>query len=299
MGMSRENIGGGCLLKILFLGLLFFPGCFNEGPVTIRINGSTTVHPIMQKALQRYGEGKGLEIELRAEESGKGIAALVRGDCDIATSSRKISDSELQEAGKRGMKIREFVLAHDLIVPVVHPANPVEDVSLEHLRGIYSGKVMSWDELGGPSGRILVVGRDGSSGTHDVWQKLVLGNEALRGDCEIKGTGSGVLAFVSEHENSIGYVSGAFLNPEVKPLRVNGIAPSRENGSKGIYPVYRALRLYVSEKALRGEIRSLITFLLGDPGQEAVLDSGFIPLNTLETPVISGPIGMNSHNMPS
>ncbi len=282
--MNRDNDDRRYFLPILFLGILVFHGCFSEQPGTIRVNGSTTVHPIMQGAVQRYGEGKRLGFQLDAEGSGIGIAALIKEECDIATSSRMMSTSEFQEAEARGLKIREFALANDLVVPIVHPANPVEDLSLDELKEIYCGNVRSWEEVGGSSGKILVVRRDDFSGTHDLWVKLVLENESLRSDCETKRNNSGVLAFVSENKNGIGYISGAFLNPEVKSLKVNGIVPSRENGKNGIYPIYRVLYLYVNEKALAGEIKSFIIFLLSDQGQEIVLESGFIPLNLIKTP---------------
>ncbi len=137
-----------------------------------------------------------MKFQLLAEGSGHGIAALIKGECDIATSSRMMSTSEVQEADAKGLKIREFALAYDLVVPIVHPANPVEDLSLDELKEIYSGNVRSWEEVGGSSGKILVVRRDDFSGTHGLWVKVVLENESPRADGEIKGTSSGVLAFV-------------------------------------------------------------------------------------------------------
>jgi len=257
-------------------------GCAKKEPSKIRIAGSTTIVPFMMRVAKHYS-GKGdIEIQVNSCGSLKGVEALLNGTCDVAMCSSPIPAGMLANAASKGMQIKGFPFAHDLIVPIVHPSNPVNSLSLDQLAGIYQGTVDSWAAVGGRPGKIDVVDRAPSSGTREVWNQAVLKSAKCREDRSVEDSNSGVLAYVAEHPEAIGYVSLAIVNHEIKVLSVGDVAPTMDAAKTRKYPVSRQLYLYVDEKTLSYPVKSLIVFVLSDKGQQLVTQSGFIPQDALK-----------------
>jgi len=277
-----------CILKsvisaILMISLCLPPsGCFKKERPKIRIAGSTTILPFMVRISEHYS-GKG-EVEIQVDSCGslKGLEALLNGTCDVAMCSSPIPAGMLANAASKGMQIKGFPFAYDLIVPIVHPSNPVNSLSLDQLSGIYQGTIDSWAAVGGNSGKIDVVARAPSSGTREVWNQVILKSARGREDWVIRDSNSGVLAFVAEHPEAIGYVSLAIVNHEIKVPSVGGVAPTMDTAKTRKYPIARQLYLYVDEKTLSYPAKSLIVFVLSEQGQQIVAQSGFIPQDALK-----------------
>lgn len=278
------------LLQVVFITILSVclclvpPGCSRKSQPEVRIAGSTTILPLMTRVSERYsGNGKERpKIEIQSDGSIRGIEALIAGECDIAMCSARIPAKLRAAAESNDVQIKGFSFGYDLIVPIVHPSNPVKNLSLDQLAGIYGGTIRSWENLGGRPQPIDVVSRGASSGTGAVWKQLVLKSKQLKEGCIVKGSNSGVLAYVAENPNALGYVSFAILNHEVKPVSVNGVMPSIENSRSGKYPISRKLYLYVNEKDLSFHVKSIIVFILSSKGQQIVKETGFIPSNLLQ-----------------
>ena len=141
----------------------------------IVVNGSTTVLPIMQKVSEAYmAANPNVQIALSGGGSGNGIKALLDGLANIAMSSRDIKGSEKELAAKKGINPVRTAVAVDALVPVVNPKNPINELSLDQLKDIYTGKITNWKELGGADANIVVVSRDTSSGTYETWEEMVM-----------------------------------------------------------------------------------------------------------------------------
>lgn len=262
---------------ILCTGFLFgFAGCTDSEQTVIRIYGSTTTEPILERIAQAYSRQSDVRIEVVPTGSHKGIAALVGGHCELAASSVPAADSEL---GEGAAEYREFVFGYDMVVPIVHPGNPIRDLSLTQLRGIFSGKIDRWSSLGGEELPIQTVNRDEASGTHDIWSRVVapIPDGAL--EPVVLSSNSEVAAYVAAHPQAIGYISAGFINMEIKPLAIDGIDASIENARKKRYPILRRLLLYTTEDCLTWEIKSFIIYLLSDEGQKEVERAGFVPVD--------------------
>lgn len=227
------------------------------------------------------GKGKA-EIQVSSGGSMKGIEALIDGKCNMAMSSSPIPAGMLADAASKGIQIKGFSFANDMIVPIVHPSNPVNNLSLEQLGRIYTGNIKSWAAVGGQPALIDVITRAASSGTGEVWKQVVLRSSKPKKDCVVQNSNSGALAYVAEHPQAIGYVSFAILNHEVKAVSINGVAPTVENAKQGRYPISRQLYLYVDEKAFSYHVKSFIVFILSGKGQQIVKKSGFIPQDALK-----------------
>ena len=258
-----------------------FISCSDRMPKDIVISGSTTIHPIMERVSRAYEKKNDEHMVLRSNGSHNGIQDLIESRCHIATSSSKITGANLSNARSKGVSLKEFIFAYDVVVPIVHPGNPVANLTLEQLRKIYEGSITSWGDVGGSQNNILVVARDQSSGTGDVWNRIVMESGDVRKDHQEKTANSEVLAYVAKHPNAIGYISIGYANNEIKALSINGYLPALETGNGHGYPIRRSLYLYVDEKRFSFEIKSFIIYLLSRDGQDMVRTSGFIPLYPL------------------
>ena len=202
-----------------------------EGSVST--DGSTSMEKVIG-ALGEYftEENKGVNFTYNPTGSGSGIAAVLEGRCDIGLSSRDLKDAE-RESG-----LVETVLAYDGIAIIVHPENPVSDLSLENIAKIYTGEITNWKDVGGADAEIVLIGREAGSGTRDGFETITGTNDACQYRQELTSTGD-VITAVSQNPAAIGYASLAALKDTVKAVSVEGVVPSEETVKDGSYRVQR------------------------------------------------------------
>ena len=247
-----------------------------DAPGTIRIHGSTTLEPLLQKAAAEFQENYKTEISVKAVGSKDGIDALISGACDIAMSSMEIRPEQIAQAAEKGMTIKPFLLGYDIIIPIVHPSNPITDISFQDLKKVYDGSLTNWSMLGGRDTAIDVVDRAHSSGTHSVWHHTVGPEQTDDSLYTIRPSNSSVLAYVAEHANAIGYVSASYLNPEVKPLTLDGIAMAENDFLLSKYHLKRPLFFYVNEAEFDSAIKTFVVhMIINERGRELLREAGF------------------------
>ena len=270
--------------KILIAVLMFtvagvFSAANSQEKAKVVIKGSTTVLPITLKAIDAYKKiAPSVGISVDGSGSGNGIKALLDGSCDIANSSRAMKKEELKKAAAAKLKIKEIVVAYDMIVPIVHPSNKVKNLTKEQLKGIYDGSIKDWSEVGGDKGKIVVISRDTSSGTYEYWHEDVMKKAEVRKDALLQASSGAVVSAVANNKRAIAYVGFGYLNNRVHACQVNGVDPTLENGKSGKFPISRPLYNYVNEKNLSKEAKAFIDYIIGNEGQKLVKDAGFIPL---------------------
>ena len=245
---------------------------------TIVVKGSTTVLPVAQAAAEAYMKlHPGVNISISGGGSGNGVKALVDKSTDIANASRFIKDKEITLATEKGVYPIPHRVAIDAIVPIVHPKNPVVDLTIEQLSLIYQGKIKNWKEVGGDDLKIVVVSRDTSSGTYEVWEEKVLHKARVTPRAQLQASNGAIVQAVSKNKYAIGYVGFGYLNKSVKPLNVGGIVASVETALSGVYPVARPLFMF-TDGWPTGAVSSFINYIVSKEGQEIVKKEGFIPL---------------------
>jgi len=245
---------------------------------TIVIKGSTTVLPVAQAAAEAYMKlHPDINISISGGGSGNGIKALVDKSTDIATSSRFVKDKEIEMSTAKGVYPVPHRVAIDAIVPIVHSENPVGDLTIEQLSLIYQGKIRNWKEVGGQDLQIVVVSRDTSSGTYEVWEEKVLHKAKVFPRAQLQASNGAVIQAVSKNRYAIGYIGFGYLNKTVKALTVGGVEASVETALSGVYPVARPLFMFTNGWPT-GTVSSFINFIVSREGQEIVTKEGFIPL---------------------
>ena len=245
----------------------------------IVVNGSTTVLPVMQKAGEAFmAVNPDITLAISGGGSGNGIKALNEKLCQVAMSSRDIKASEIEQGKARGVNPVRTAVAVDALVPVVHPQNPVANLTTADLRDIYSGKITNWKELGGVDGNIVVVSRDTSSGTYETWEGIIMKKEKVAPTALVQASNGAVVQAVSKNKRAIGYIGFGYLNDSLKKLVVDGIVATPETALANTWPIARELYLFTDGQPT-GPVKKLMDFLL-DPkkGQKAVAETGYIPL---------------------
>ncbi|MCL0062182.1 phosphate ABC transporter substrate-binding protein PstS family protein, partial [Thermodesulfovibrionales bacterium] len=266
-------------LMLLLAGLAFamMPMLAQAGDRII-IAGSTTVFPITSGAAEEFAKKHpGVDISVRGGGSEGGIGQLIDGAIDIAQSCRPMRAAEIERAKARGVNPVQHVIAMDGIAIIVHPDNPVKELTLEQVRDIYLARIVCWGKVGGDPGWIDTVGRDVGSGTYKSFEDLVLGGERVRPDALHLASNMAVRATVAGAPAAIGYIALGFLSPKVRGLVIDGVAPTVENVAAGNYPIGRSLFLYTDGKP-EGAAKEFINFVLSPEGQLVVARAGFVPL---------------------
>ncbi len=246
----------------------------------IVIDGSTTVGPIA-KAFAEYFMAAHPDINITVSESGSGNGAksLVNSTCDVAAMSRPMKDTEFKAAADQGLQPVAHVVALDGLPILVHPSNPVQNLTVEQVRKIYLGEISNWNQVGGPDKKIVSISRDTNSGTYETFAKLVMNKEKIHKDCEYVGSNGAIRQRVQSTPAAIGYAGLGFVDKTVKALTVNGIYPSGETVQTGEYPIARPLFMYTNQYPKLGSpLFQFITLHLTEDGQEMVEEIGFVPV---------------------
>ena len=268
--------------RIIILALLAASVCFMSVTAfaeDITINGSTTVLPFAQAAVEKFmSMNPGINISLSGGGSGNGIKALADKTVNIANASRFIKLDEVKIALANDVYPVPFAVALDCLLPMVHPSNPVNGLTTQQLKDIYSGKITNWKDVGGEDMAIVVVGRDTSSGTYGTWQEMIMDvGEATRvtARAQTAASSGAMLSTVANNKNAIGYDGIGYIDNSVKPLTVNQIAGTAASAKDGSYPLSRYLYM-ITDDWPKGDTLNFINFILSDEGQAIVEKTGFI-----------------------
>lgn len=243
----------------------------------LQIDGSTTVGPIGDAFAEAFKDKASITVSKTG--SGDGAAALVEGRCDIAMMSRFMKPKEYKAAVEKDIFPVAHVIAMDGVCPIVHPSNPVKELTSEQIKDVYMGKIANWKELGGADMPIVIISRDTSSGTYETFHKLVMKKEKMADNVEYVNSNPQAHARVKSTVGAIGYVGLGFLDRNVKALTVDGVEPDQSTISKGIFPVSRPLYLFTNGYPKLGSItHAFCAFYLTEEGQEIIEDKGFVPV---------------------
>jgi phosphate transport system substrate-binding protein len=247
---------------------------------TLQIDGSTTVGPIADAFAEAFkNKYSNLDITIKKTGSGDGAAALVDGRCNIAIMSRFMKEKEFRKAVENGIFPVAHVVAMDGVCVVVHPSNPVKELTTQQVREIYIGKITNWKQVGGPDLKIVAISRDTSSGTFETFHKLIMKKKEMASKVEYVNSNPQAHARVKTTVGAIGYVGIGFLDSNVKTLKLDGVMPSKETISSGIFPVARPLFMFTNGYPKLGSMtHRFCSFYLSETGQEIIEAKGFVPV---------------------
>jgi len=269
-----------CIALAAVLCVTFMPVALFAQATKIVIDGSTTVGPIAKAFAEYYmSKNAGVNITVSESGSGNGAKSLINGTCDIATMSRFMKDEEFKAAVDKGVFPVATVVSVDGIAVIVHPSCPVQGLSVDQVRDIYTGKITNWKDVGGPNVAIVIISRDTNSGTYESFESLVLNKQKISDKAEYVGSNGAVRERVQSTPAAIGYVGLGFVDKTVKALKVNNIMPDEATVTSGSYPIARPLFMFTNGYPKMGStLYSFLNLYLTPKGQEIVKAIGFVPI---------------------
>jgi phosphate transport system substrate-binding protein len=285
---------GTFLAGALTLALVALAGCSapkTEGGATgtssqkLTVKGSDTMVQLAQAWAEAFMKAHpGTEVSVTGGGSNTGIAALMNKGTDICNASRPIKDRERELAKKKGIDVQEFVVAQDALSVIVHPDNPVSELTLAQLKDIYTGKVTDWSQVGGPKQKIVLNSRETSSGTYVFFQEHVLGKGVPFADTAmLQPATSQIVATVAQDKGGIGYVGLGYVTDNVKALSLKkddaspAVKGTVDNVINGTYPLARPLYEYTSGTPT-GLAKDWLDWVRGPEGQDIVKRLDFVPI---------------------
>jgi phosphate transport system substrate-binding protein len=278
MKKTRNIIAITGIFMIAVIGLAFMPA-----PKSITVKGSDTMVILAQKWAEVYMKtNTNVSVQVTGGGSGTGISALINGSTDICNASRPLKQSEMDKLKDRyGSFGIEIPCAKDGITIFLNESNPVKELSVKQLSGIFSGKIKNWKEVGGPDADIKLYGRENSSGTYVFFKDNVVKADYATSCQTLPGTAAVVNA-VKQDKNGIGY-GGAAYAVGVKHCNVKkddksvAYPPTPETIKAGTYPITRYLYMYMTNRPT-GEIKKYIDWILSPEGQKLVVEVGYFPV---------------------
>ena len=180
------------------------------------------------------------------------------------------SEEQLAYAAQNGVELEMVEIGKDAFVFIVNSDNPVSDISVEQIRGIYSGEITNWKELGGPNVPIAAMRRNEGSGSQSALENLMGGTPIIADYTALFGSPIG---FSFRY-----YVTGMLAEGGVKMLSVNGIEPSIENIASGAYPVTSSIYAVYRKGETNENVYKAVDFMLSKDGQDIVEKSGYVPV---------------------
>lgn len=241
---------------------------------TVATDGSTSMEKVIGALSESFmANNADATVTYNPTGSGSGITAVQEGTCDIGLSSRALKDEE-KAAG-----LKETVLAYDGIAIIVHPDNPVSDLTIEQIAQLYTGEVTNWKDVGGNDAEVVLIGREAASGTRDGFESITGTKEKCLYRQELTSTGD-VITAVSQNPDAIGYASLASIKDSVKALNVDGVTPSEATVKDGSYKVQRPFVLVTVEgKALTPVAQAFFDYATSSDAAAIIAKAGAVAAN--------------------
>ncbi len=260
----------------------------NEPQGFIQTKGSDTMVNAVQMVAEEFMKDyPHVFVAVTGGGSGVGIASLINKTCDVATASREIKPKEIEMALKRGVNPKEFVVAHDGVAVIVNKSNPVNELTIEDLHRIFTGKSTNWKQFGGKDMHIVTLSREVSSGTHMYFKEEVIqlgkkdSKEEFSPETLLLTSSQAIVEEVTGNEGAIGYLGMGYLSDRTKALRIGRgkdfYSPDVEDVLKKTYPLSRPLFMFTNGEP-QGINKLLIDYTLSPTGQRQFKEAGFVPI---------------------
>ncbi len=269
-------------LPLILAGLAVIVGmAFASSTITVK--GSDTLVRLGQRWAEEFmKKNPQAVIQVSGGGSGTGIAALINGGTDICEASRDMKPQEYKDAEAKGIKPYRVSVALDGIAIFLNENNPITQLTTSQLKGIYTGAITNWKDVGGSDHLIILYGRENNSGTYAFFKEHILKDEDYADQTQTLPGTAAVVNAVSKDKFGIGY-GGIAWATGVKDAAImktdtsEAILPSILTVSNGSYPISRELYWFFNG-APTGELKKLLNWALSEEGQKVAKDIDYVPL---------------------
>jgi len=269
----KKTIG---FITLVLAALTLLSACGDGGTTTedglsghVSLNGSTSVERVIASLIEAFmEEHSGVTLTFDATGSGAGITSATEGTADIGLSSRHLRE------GEDGVDATIFAI--DGLAVVVHPDNPVTDLSTDQIAAIYTGAITNWSEVGGEDAPIAVIGREAGSGSRGAFDDIMGIEDQVQHDQELT-SGGAVITAVATNTFAIGYSSLSAVGDAVRTVSVNGVPCTEATLLDGSYPVQRPFILMTQSGTTSSEAaQAFINFVMSPAAMEIISNAGVV-----------------------
>jgi len=277
-GKNMKSANGACMPKrqicsavsvlILLFSVSLLSACGGINEAGLIVAGSTSVQPYAEVLSEEYMIlHPDVLIDIQGGGSSAGIMAAQTGTSELGMSSRVLKDEE--------KSLWYVEIARDGLAVIINPENPIQNLTLDQIRQIYSAEITDWSQLGGTNTKIHTITREDGSGTRDAFVSLVMGESSITPRAIVQDSNGAVRQLVADDENAIGFISLGLVDDKVKALQLDGVAATRENVLNGSYNLSRPF-LFVALSEPTGETKQFVDFILSAEGQKILMNEGLI-----------------------
>jgi phosphate transport system substrate-binding protein len=243
------------------------------------VAGSTSVSTLLEPFIEQYNHSSEHNIDLQSIDSSAGIVMLNTGAVDLAISSRQLSDTEKETLSSK-------LIAYDAIAVVVHPENPIKNLTAENIWKIYHGDISNWKEVGGEDKKIAVVTRELASGSRFSFENnLGLTKEInsftvsdiSKNAIVVNGT-SMVKSIVAHNPHAIGYTSAGSIGDlaQLHIVTIDNILPTAQAIIDNKYPLSRPFLFVFKNDELSTQSNEFISYMNSDSSIQKIQSLGYV-----------------------
>lgn len=273
--VNRTALGAAALLTGV---VIMIAGCnkkTEELTGNIQLAGSTSMEEMCVAIGETFMEEEpGIAVSAEYIGSTAGMEALLEGTVDIGTSSRNLTQEELEKGAV------ENIVARDGIAVILNKeVTGIENLTSDELRDIFCGRTANWNELGGPNMPVVVTGHEAGSGTRDPFEEILGIVDQCRYANELSGSGA-VLIKTAATQGAVGYISMALLDDTVQAVSVEGVQPTRENVQNGSYSLNKTMAMATMGAIEKQNplVQRYFEFVYSDQGQSLIDGANLTPV---------------------
>jgi phosphate transport system substrate-binding protein len=245
----------------------------------LRVEGSNTfgekLGPRLVAAFRKSNPG--VDVILKRPGSGPGLTALIAGRTDIAPTSRPANAQELAAAKAAGYRLRSQSIGSYGVTIVVNKQNPLTNLKPEQVRGIFTGRITNWKQLGGPDRRIVLFVLDRTTGARAGFRELAMRADDYAASARALPDYEKILAAVASNQDAIGYGDMQPLPSGTRGLLINGQPANGAAIYEQVYPYASTLYFYTLAQRETKAARAFTRFVLSREGQRLIQSAGYVP----------------------
>ncbi|PYZ97457.1 hypothetical protein CR205_02340 [Alteribacter lacisalsi] len=252
------------------------------------LDGATALYPVYSAFAQAVYPEQDYDLfdsEVMANQTHRAYASLINGDVDMIFAAGP-SDFQLERADEQGVELEFTPIGREAFVFFVNARNPVTNLTIEEIQGIYSGEITDWSEVGGGNEVIRAFQRPPDSGSQTALENLMEGHTLMDAPTDDVVTGMGGIisetANYRNHRNAIGYSFRFFStvmieNHNIRHLQIEGVPPTPETIRDGTYPIADSFYA-VTAGSDNPNIDPFLEWILSEEGQEFIERTGYVPV---------------------
>lgn len=251
---------------------------------SITCSGATSFQPLVESAANKFMDANpDVSIAISGGGSGQGLSDVKDGKAEIGRSD-VFAESKLEDADVANLVDNQVAVVG--MGPVVNANVDVDDLTTEQLKGIFTGEITDWSQVGGSAGTIQVINRKAGSGTRATFEDAVLAGatvpDSFKPVAEEDSSGT-VVEKLQQTDGAISYLAFSYYDDsKFKALKVDGVEPTAANVESGDFKIWSYEHMYTAKDA--DEVtQAFIDYMLSDEVQGSLVEEeGFIPLTGMK-----------------